>query len=373
MSAGRRPDGSRLDVDLAAVVDAVVQTVILGGLVVGHEGLRRRCDGHLHRIASTVPEVLDDPEARPALRRRCGRQSGRLASWGITYSFEVQPIARGRKAARVMTLTHARPFCLSETNRWVRSIGGCCSVSVPAAKAPIGAGGEAAERHLWRPGDGAVVAMSGAVNAEALMEARGVKPHAAVAAIRARGARFAAGDRAPDGRKLALVVEGGALRAVCSAGGVVALEHLGLTEVFNHVYGTSAGAMNASYFVTGQARLGIRIYYEDMNRRAVVKPWRFWKILDLDRLFEQTILGAKRLRLDAILAARSKLHIATLEAKTGTGRIFDAQLLSGEAELLSVLRAATAAPFLYNQPVAPWQAVAASTPGWSTPFPSPTR
>jgi predicted acylesterase/phospholipase RssA len=109
--------------------------------------------------------------------------------------------------------------------------------------------------------------------------------------------------------------------------------------------------MNASYFVTGQARLGIRIYYEDMNRRAVVNPWRFWKILDLDRLFEQTILGAKRLRLDAVLAARSKLHIATLEAKTGLGRLFDAQALGGEDHLLSALRAATAAPFLYNQHV----------------------
>ena len=42
--------------------------------------------------------------------------------------------------------------------------------------------------------------------------------------------------------------------------------------MFDDVYGTSAGAMNASYFVTGQARLGIRIYYEDMNRRAVVNP-----------------------------------------------------------------------------------------------------
>ena len=130
--------------------------------------------------------------------------------------------------------------------------------------------------------------------------------------------------------------------------------------------------MNASYFVTGQARLGIRIYYEDMNRRAVVNPWRFWKILDLDRLFAQTILSAKQLRLDAILAARSKLHIATLEAKTGTGRLFDAQALGGEAELLSALRAATAAPFLYNQPV-PSTAAAASTPAWSTRFRSRTR
>ena len=101
-----------------------------------------------------------------------------------------------------------------------------------------------------------------------MSDLHGANPESAVAAIRARAARFKAGDRSPDGRKLALVVEGGALRGVCSAGGVVALEHLGLTDLFDHVYGTSAGVMNASYFLAGEARLGIRVYYEDMNRRV---------------------------------------------------------------------------------------------------------
>jgi predicted patatin/cPLA2 family phospholipase len=181
-------------------------------------------------------------------------------------------------------------------------------------------------------------------------ELRGVNPEAAVDAIRARAARFQAGDRGPDGRKLALVVEGGALRGVCSAGGVAALEHLGLTDVFDQVYGTSAGAMNASYFVAGQARLGIRVYYEDMNRREIVNPWRLWRILDLDRLFRQSILGDKRLHLDAVRAARSRLFIAALEIETGAGRLFEAQALDGEDNLLAALRAATAAPFLYNRP-----------------------
>ena len=178
----------------------------------------------------------------------------------------------------------------------------------------------------------------------------GVNPQAAVAAIRARAERFKAGDRTADGRKLALVIEGGALRGVCSAGGVVALEHLGLTDVFDHVYGTSAGVMNASYFIAGQAGLGIRIYYEDMNRREIVNPWRFWNILDLDRLFAQAILGAKRLNLGAVLRARSKLFIAALEADTGQGRLFDAQELGSEKRVLEALRAATAVPLLYNRP-----------------------
>src|SRR5579871_1676095 len=169
-----------------------------------------------------------------------------------------------------------------------------------------------------------------------MSELHGVNPEAAVGAIRARAERFKAGDRSPDGRKLALVVEGGALRGVCSAGGVVALEHLGFTDLFDHVYGTSAGVMNASYFLAGQARLGIRVYYEDMNRREIVNPWRLWNILDLDRLFQQAILGDKRLRLDAVLSSR--------------GTLFEAQALGTEAALLAALRAATAVPFLYRRP-----------------------
>ena len=209
------------------------------------------------------------------------------SSWGMTYSFEVQPTARGRKAARVTTLTHAPRMCVRETNRRGRSIRRCCSGSVPARKPPsarAGPRGEAGVATQRR-------SVCGNVGRSERRGADGGGPGDQSAGggggHPGGGARFAAGDRAPDGRTLALVVEGGALRAVCSAGGVVALEHLGLTEVFDHVYGTSAGAMNASYFITGQARLGIRIYYEDMNRRAVVNPWRFWRILDLDRLFER--------------------------------------------------------------------------------------
>jgi predicted patatin/cPLA2 family phospholipase len=176
----------------------------------------------------------------------------------------------------------------------------------------------------------------------------GVNAAAAIAAINSRAARFRAGDRSSDGRKLGLVLEGGALRAVCSGGGAVALEDMGMTDVFDHVYGTSAGVMNGSYFIAGQARMGIRIYFEDMNSRAIVNPWRFWKILDLDRLFRHAIMGNKRLDLDAVLASRSKLFIAAMELETATGRLFDAQALGTGEKLLGALHAATAAPLLYR-------------------------
>jgi len=68
------------------------------------------------------------------------------------------------------------------------------------------------------------------------------------------------GKRAPgDTAKLALVVEGGGMRGAVSGGGLQALHDLGLRDVFDCVYGSSAGAINATYFLSGQ-RDGVDIY-----------------------------------------------------------------------------------------------------------------
>ena len=53
------------------------------------------------------------------------------------------------------------------------------------------------------------------------------------------------------------------MRGIVSAGMVTALEHLALRDVFDAVYGASAGAMNGAYFVAGQAAYGTTIYYEN--------------------------------------------------------------------------------------------------------------
>src|SRR5262245_41451751 len=85
-------------------------------------------------------------------------------------------------------------------------------------------------------------------------------------------ARVARGSCAPheDGVTIALAVEGGAMRGVVSAGMVWALEDLGLTGAFDAIYGSSAGSINAAYFLGGQAGLGTRIYYEDINNARFI-------------------------------------------------------------------------------------------------------
>ncbi len=60
------------------------------------------------------------------------------------------------------------------------------------------------------------------------------------------------------------------MRGVISAGMVWALEDLGYTQAFDAVYGSSAGAINAAYFLAGQAGLGTTIYFEDINNRSFI-------------------------------------------------------------------------------------------------------
>jgi len=52
-------------------------------------------------------------------------------------------------------------------------------------------------------------------------------------------------------------------------------------ECFDAVYGSSAGAINATYFLSGQ-REGVRIYYEDIANKQFVDLSRL-----LDRKNEQ--------------------------------------------------------------------------------------
>jgi len=177
----------------------------------------------------------------------------------------------------------------------------------------------------------------------------GVNATVAIEAIKDRNVRWRAGNHEPDGRKLGLVIEGGAMRAVCSAGGAYALAQLGFTDLFDEVYATSAGAMNASYFLSGQPQLGISIYFENCTTRDFLNPLRVWKMIDIDYLFEQVISKEKKLDVDRILSSRSKLFVAVLDKRTGAGMTIDTK--STQDPLLSVLKAATALPLLYNRPV----------------------
>jgi predicted patatin/cPLA2 family phospholipase len=170
--------------------------------------------------------------------------------------------------------------------------------------------------------------------------------------LRARVARHSTAPH-DDGARIALVVEGGAMRGVISAGMVWALEDLGFVNAFDAVYGSSAGAINAAYFLAGQAGLGTRIYYEDINRSEFInlgRPLRGRPIVDLGFLLEEVALARKPLDADRVLGARSPLTVLATDVETEQAAALG--LFSNRRDLLDGLRAGATMPIVAGSPFA---------------------
>lgn len=70
-----------------------------------------------------------------------------------------------------------------------------------------------------------------------------------------------------DGARVALAIEGGGMAGAVTGGMCVALESWGLVDGFDVIYGSSSGALNASYAALGQARQRVNMY-EEVAARA---------------------------------------------------------------------------------------------------------
>jgi predicted patatin/cPLA2 family phospholipase len=168
-------------------------------------------------------------------------------------------------------------------------------------------------------------------------------------------ARRAKGGRAPhdDGASIALAVEGGAMRGVVSAGMVSALEELGYLPAFDAIYGSSAGAINAAYFLAGQARLGTTIYHEDINNPAFIRLSRAAAgrpIVSLGFLLDEVARHRKPLDVSRLLASGVPFSVLATDVDTRLSHAFDG--FADEADLFAALRAGATMPVVAGDPVA---------------------
>ena len=95
-----------------------------------------------------------------------------------------------------------------------------------------------------------------------------------------------------DDYKVVLAVEGGGMRGAVSSGMLLALEQLGLRNSFDHVVGTSAGAIASAFFVTGQGTQGSVLYYTVLNSERFLHRRRLLgegSIMDLDYLVNEAL------------------------------------------------------------------------------------
>jgi predicted patatin/cPLA2 family phospholipase len=176
--------------------------------------------------------------------------------------------------------------------------------------------------------------------------------HPVLEAITQRQRQGSIPGRRQDDFKIALAIEGGAMRGVVSSGMVAGLEYLGLLPAFDVIYGTSAGAINGAYFIAGQAAYGTTMYYEDINSLEFMNPLRCLcgdRPLSLEFLFEHVMTNEKPLNWRRVLD--SKIELVPVAASLSQAR---AVLLRGARSrygLFLRLKASARIPFIAGPPV----------------------
>jgi predicted patatin/cPLA2 family phospholipase len=159
-------------------------------------------------------------------------------------------------------------------------------------------------------------------------------------------------DARADGHRVALAIEGGAVRGVVSGGMLAALEELGLRDSFDVIYGSSAGALNAVYYLTSRAAAAVSLYYDDRVASEFIDLRRLLRrqpVVALDRVLDTVMEEVLPVDWTAVTGSPVPLHVIA-SSLTDLRPV----VLSGfatAAELKTALTASARIPFLAGPPV----------------------
>ena len=148
---------------------------------------------------------------------------------------------------------------------------------------------------------------------------------------------------------IGLVVQGGGMRGVYSMGALAALEEMGFNQCFDHLAGSSAGALNGAYFITGQASYGVETYIHYLSKKSFVNPFRLKKMVDIDYLVDHIGKKARPLHLHKLLSAYTTLHISLTESSHAQTHYVTNR--TPDIDIWEAFRATAAIPLLYNKSV----------------------
>jgi predicted patatin/cPLA2 family phospholipase len=181
-------------------------------------------------------------------------------------------------------------------------------------------------------------------------------PHVAEAVLQ-RASERASSPHATSPLKVALVVQGGTLRSVASCGAAAALNALGLTNAFDTVYGASSGSVNAAYFLSAQAALGVSVYLDDVNNRRFLNFLRLNKMIDLEFFFDEIVMERKKHNLTALRSHPTELKILTVDLIAEAAHWFSSK--DTELDVYAALKASCALPLIYGRgvPVGPYRCI----------------
>ena len=157
-----------------------------------------------------------------------------------------------------------------------------------------------------------------------------------------------------DGYRVALAIEGGGNRAAYSAGMALALDEAGLTDSFDAIYGTSGGALNAAWLLTGEAQRWLPSWaWDEVAAAGVTDPRRMLRggvMIDLRVLVEHVYQQITPMDFDAILGNPISFHPIATDARSGESGDL-APLINDRRSLQTALRASACLPLLSGRPV----------------------
>src|SRR3954463_9955029 len=161
-------------------------------------------------------------------------------------------------------------------------------------------------------------------------------------------ARSAPGAR-EDGHRVALVLEGGGMRGVVSAGMVAALERLGMRDAFDLIVGSSAGAINGVALLSGVAQRAADAYCGPLASRSFVNPMRVLRgkpVIDVNDVL--TIVTADDVAGNERVTSGT-LHCIATDVESATG--VDLHGMRTQEEVWTVILASSRMPWAGGPPV----------------------
>ena len=196
-----------------------------------------------------------------------------------------------------------------------------------------------------------VITTAGDLSA-AIEEQEGLHPVLEVLRDRIRsGSR--PGDRS-DGFKLGLAVEGGGMRGIVTGAMLMGLLGLEARSAFDAVYGASAGAINATYFLTGQPE-GLDIYTDHLAASdRFLSLRRYWlgggaPAMDLSVLLDDVMVDVTPLDWQGVVDSEVPLKVVASSLDSLRAEILAG--FEGPHDLRQCLRASALVPEIAGPPL----------------------
>jgi len=161
------------------------------------------------------------------------------------------------------------------------------------------------------------------------------------------------GSRGDDRFKLGLVVEGGGMRGIVTGAMLMGLQDMGMLNVFDAVYGASAGAINSTYFLSGQPE-GLDIYTSHLAQgdrflslRRLLKR-NAGPVMDLDYLLDDVMADIIPLDWDAVISSQLPLKVVASSLTTLRSEVLTS--FSDRSDLVECLKASANVPEIVGGP-----------------------